>query len=644
MNPSTIRILLVEDNAHDAELTRARLERTGIAVEFQLVDTEAGFVEALHSRSFDLVLSDFHLPTFSGPEALRITRAFDSDLPFIFVSGVLGEEHAVDMLKQGATDYVLKQRLERLPIVFSRAMAESQEKQSRRQAERRLHERETYFGQLIDALRDYAVIALSSTGTVESWNRASEWIFGYAAEETLGRPSDQFVRRGGGDAEPGQTLAQELENTAASGSTYEERWLLRKNGTSFYASVVTTPIFDDAGDVRGFSRIVRDTTDSRVAADLLEAAKDQAETANRAKDHFLAVLSHELRTPLGPIYAAAQALDMQGDLPAASRRSVELIKRNVEVEARLIDDLLDISKIVNDKLTLRLEPTDLGKLLSGMAELFGEEAIANHVNLRYTPPESQVVVQADAARLQQIIWNLLKNAIKFTPKGGEIGIRLVTTGHGKVHVEVSDTGIGIHQQALVRIFNAFDQGDDLGSHKRGGLGLGLAIASSLAQRHDGSLGVHSEGIGKGATFTLTLDHPAGMLPPDADQTPVDVSSNPGTSSRILLVEDNLDTAEAMLFLLTELGFDVQVAQDVSTAREWLATGQFDTLVSDMGLPDGDGIDVLKAFDKTDGRIAIALTGYGMDADVQRCLAAGFDEHLTKPLDIDRLTAILSRGR
>ncbi|WP_296558447.1 response regulator [Pigmentiphaga sp.] len=642
MNPPAMRVLLAEDDPHDAELTLERLSISGLSVESLIVNNEADFTRALDSGNFDLVLSDFHMPGFSGSQALRIARRHPTALPFIFVSGVLGEEHAVDMLKEGATDYVLKQRLERLPIVVRRALDEARERRSRHDAERRLRESETYFGQLIDALRDYSVATLSLEGRIESWNRASEWLFGYPAEEVIGRPGDMFnLPPEPGLPEPGP-LCQQLADIGTGNSLVEERWLMRKNGATFYASIVTTAIFGNGGAVRGFSRIVRDMTDSRVAADLLQMAKEQAEAANRAKDRFLAVLSHELRTPLGPIYAAAQALDLRQDLPPGSRRSVELIKRNVEVEARLIDDLLDISKIVNDKLSLRLEPTDLVGILNGIAEIFREEAAARHIELHYTPLPYPVIVQADPARLQQIVWNLLKNAIKFTPRGGEIRITMYQPAPGRIAVDVSDTGIGIPPQALKRIFDAFDQGEEDAAQSRGGLGLGLAIASSLAQRHGGTLSVRSDGQGKGTTFTLTLDDPAGgTLHAPAEET-LPASAPLVRPASILLVEDNVDTAEAMQYLLAEYGYEVEVAESVAAACRCVDARRYDVLVSDMGLPDGDGIDVLRRYAPQSGQIAVALTGYGMESDVRRCLDAGFAFHLTKPLDIDQLIRVLRR--
>ena len=251
-------------------------------------------------------------------------------------------------------------------------------------------------------------------------------------------------------------------------------------------------------------------------------------------------------------------------------------------------------------------------------------------------------MQADPARLQQIVWNLLKNAIKFTPRGGEIRVTVYQPVPGRIAVDVSDTGIGIPPQALKRIFNAFDQGEEDAAQSRGGLGLGLAIASSLAQRHGGTLSVRSDGQGKGTTFTLTLDDPAsGTLHAPTEEV-LPVSAPLVRPASILLVEDNIDTAEAMQFLLTEYGYEVEVAENVAAACRRVDARRYDVLVSDMGLPDGDGIDVLRRYAPQPDQIAVALTGYGMESDVRRCLDAGFAFHLTKPLDIDQLIRVLQR--
>jgi PAS domain S-box-containing protein len=628
------RVLLIEDDPRDAELACIRLERAGIPVDARLVASAEEVERALYEESFDLILSDFQLPGFSGEEALRIVRRRDAHTPFIFMSGMLGEENAVEMLKQGATDYVLKQRLERLPLVVTRALTEASERTQRALAENRLRESERHFSQLIDALKDYSVATLDRDGCIQSWNTASESIFGYANADIIGERISLFFEQEEGD----ELTRSELENALRRESHVDERWLRRRDGSRFHASIVTTCIVGDDGAPRGFSRIVRDTTDSRIAADLLQSAKEQAEHANRAKDRFLAVLSHELRNPLSPIAAAAQFLQMQ-DLPRAAQDCVAVIKRNVELESRLIDDLLDISRIVNDKLALSFEDVELVALVGGVVDAFRTEADHRGIDFELEPLAQHAFVHGDPARLQQIIWNLVKNALKFTPARGRVTVRIEAPDPHCYTVTVADTGIGIHTSALRRIFDAFDQGDNAAQADRSGLGLGLAIANSLAQKHGGTLTVHSDGVGRGACFALTLNRQVVRDASDGGQRVV-VAPAAAHSMRILVVEDNVDSGATLQALLGQVGHDVSVARSVAEARALLARQTFDVLLSDMGLPDGDGIDVLRHFRANGNGIAIALTGYGMYDDVERCLAAGFAEHMTKPLNFDRLNVIL----
>jgi PAS domain S-box-containing protein len=634
--PVSTRLLLVEDDPRDAELALYKLERAGLQVDAMTVDNEASFRAALSNHCFDIIVSDFHLPAFTGAAALSIARELAPTTPFIVVSGMLGEERAVDMVRSGATDYVLKQRLERLPLVVRRALAESEERERRARAEARLQDRESYFAQLIGTLRDFSVCSLNEAGVITSWNAASERIFGYPAAAVLGRTCDMFEMADSTEIAP----QDELRIAREAGSVSSDRWLRRQDGVLFHAAVVTTSILVD-GQPRGYSRIVRDTTDARLAADLLEAAKNQAEVANRAKDRFLAVLSHELRSPLNAISAAVGILAFDKDLSEINRRSVELIQRNVRAEARLFDDLLDISRIVNDKLPLTLDVVDMDTLLRNTADSFRPEALAAGIALTVRTPGQAISVWGDALRLQQILSNLLKNAIKFSSRGDRIDASLAVQ-NDEVHVRVTDTGIGISEVDFPRIFVAFEQGEEDPERQRGGLGLGLAIADSLARQHRGRLGVSSPGVGKGSSFTLSLpvfDRPFSETQVEASH----VQQSQG-NLRILLVEDSEDAAEMMNELLSLMGYECTVAPRVSVAKRLLGQQDFDVLLCDMGLPDGDGIDVLKDFDTTLGQTAIAITGYGMQEDIQRSIAAGFSEHMTKPIDFDRLERALMSAR
>ncbi len=643
-NETTKRILLIEDDPLDIELACATLRSVNLDAAIETAASREELNAALERLEFDIVLSDFQLPGFSGVEALRMVRERDATVPFIFVSGMLGEENAVEMLRQGATDYVLKQRLSRLPLAVTRALTESHERAQRAIAETRLRERERYFSQVIDTLKDYSVATLDCDGNIESWNRASETLFGYSSAEIIGTSCARFftVDATSSACTDLELLQRELDYAASAGSRASKYWQLRKDGSRFYASVLTTAIRNVDGSLRGFSRIVSDTTDSRIAADLLQAAKEQAEAANAAKDRFLAVLSHELRNPLSPIAVAAHIVELEKDLSDSARSAVAMIKRNVELEARLIDDLLDISRIVNDKLILELQPVDLVALVDSAVDMFRSEADARHIHLQFETSVPNALVYGDPARLQQIISNLLKNALKFTGSQGRVMVNVEHCAADKYAVTVTDTGAGIRRDNLEKIFVAFEQGDDTRAANRGGLGLGLAIANSLAQKHGGTLTVHSEGLGQGATFALTLQ----CYEPVVNGPGRIVANAPAVARwlRILLVEDNIDMCLALQVLLRQFGHAVDIAMNVLDARTILRNQTFDVLITDMGLPDGDGLEVLSEYRNCGGTFAIALTGYGMDSDIQRCLAAGFTEHMTKPVDIDMLRTLLGAGR
>ncbi|GJH17816.1 MULTISPECIES: response regulator [Caballeronia] len=633
-----LHLLLVEDNALDAELTIAQLERADYAVDASIVYDSAAFIGELDKKRFDVILADFVMPTFSGIEALTIASERSPDTPFIFVSGLLGEEHAVDMLKRGATDYVLKQRLQRLPAVVRRAMRESAERAQRIAVERALRETETHFRLLIDALKDYAVITLDPEGRIRTWNAASERILGFPAQDVLGQSASIFYAQE--DREAG-VFEAELETARREGSASDDRWLWRKDGHSFFASGVTTAIRSEHDELIGFSKIVRDATDAHMAADALRLAKDQAESANRAKDHFLAVLSHELRTPLTPILAAVRLLEMKHSLPREAHPTLDLIRRNVELEARLIDDLLDLTSIARGKLSLNFASVALDTLLTSALDMSEADLRTKDLTLDTRFDADHFVVLGDAARLQQIVWNLMKNAVKFTPAGGRIDVRTWNPDPATIAVSVTDSGIGISAEALPRIFSAFEQADDSITRSFGGLGLGLAIASTLAQKHGGTLSAHSEGRDAGARFTLTLPL-ARVQPAHEDEPAVEAArQEQGRALRVLLVEDNEQTSSAMAEVLEMLGHEVTVAVTVAAALERAKSGPFDLLVSDIGLPDGSGLDVARAWQTFQpDKPSVAITGYGMDEDIRRCREAGFRDHLTKPVNFSRLEALI----
>ncbi|HVR96758.1 MAG TPA: ATP-binding protein [Thermoanaerobaculia bacterium] len=361
-------------------------------------------------------------------------------------------------------------------------------------------------------------------------------------------------------------------------------------------------------------------------------ARRVAEAANQAKDHFLATLSHELRTPLTPVLAAVASLE-RDERFAAARNTLAQIRRNVELEARLIDDLLDLTRIVRGKLELRPEATDLRAVLEHTIQVCcaGE---AGRLRLVTDLEAEDLWIWADGSRLTQVFWNLLKNAVKFTPAGGTITVRLRREDEGWLAAEVTDTGRGIDPAALSRIFDAFEQTDPRITREFGGLGLGLAVSRAIVELHGGKLTAASEGEGTGATFTVRL--PVGLVPRSEEPRPEAAIRNarPGAARplHLLLVEDHPDTAEVMAELLREKGHQVTVAGTVSAALAAARAGRtFDVVVSDLGLPDGNGLDLMRELSGRYGLKGIALSGYGMEEDVRRSLEAGFQRHITKPV-------------
>jgi PAS domain S-box-containing protein len=397
--------------------------------------------------------------------------------------------------------------------------------------------------------------------------------------------------------------------------------------------------FDHEGGLLGGFGITQDITARKQAEDSLRQARAQAEAASRAKDHFLAVLSHELRNPLNPVLAAAAALADNPRFDAETREQLEIIRRNAEMEARLIDDLLDVTRIERGKVELDRRAVDLGTILHRAVEVCMPDIRARRLEFGVDAPDGPYWVHADAARLQQVFWNLLKNSIKFTPAGGCVGVRCRREGEGQVRIEVNDSGEGIEAEALSRIFNAFEQAERSITRQFGGLGLGLTISKAMVEMHGGRIEAQSHGRGKGATFIVrlpllaahALDAAARASPPAPSPT---TRARP---LRILLVEDHGDTARIMRMLLTADGHQVEVAADVATALALAESQEFELLLSDLGLPDGSGLDLMQALrDRGIELPAIAMSGFGQEQDIQESRRAGFSTHLVKPITLRKL--------
>jgi PAS domain S-box-containing protein len=485
---------------------------------------------------------------------------------------------------------------------------------------------------------DDAIVSKTLEGIITSWNKGAERIFGWPANEVIGKSITIII--------PQDRLEEEpvILSRIRSGERVDhfETIRQRKDGRLINVSVTISPVRDETGRIIGVSKIARDITQQkqfheelRAAKDAAERARDEAEAANRAKDHFLSVLSHELRTPLTPVLGAISMMERDGTVPPHLAERVAMIRRNVETEARLVDDLLDLTRITRGKITLHPEVVDVHAILRDVAAMFQPEADEKQQNVALSLHARQHYIWVDAGRFQQVLLNLMSNAVKFTPPNGSITLR-TSNENGTVKIEVSDTGIGIEPEVMPRLFRPFEQGEAGVTRQFGGLGLGLSIVKALVEMHKASVSVTSEGRGKGTTFTLRVEAVTEGAA-NAHKAAQDHPAAPARKAlRILLVEDHHDTRYVLSRLLAGLGFEVTAAGSVKEAVEAAAGQSFDLLLSDIGLPDGSGMDVMRQIANRHKVKGIALSGYGQDEDLRRSREAGFVTHLTKPVNLQTL--------
>src|SRR5216117_331396 len=499
-----------------------------------------------------------------------------------------------------------------------------------------LYQTAEQFHILVDSVEEYAIYMLDPDGAVVTWNTGAEKIKGYTAQEIVGKNFACFYTAD--DVAAGKPQLN-LREAARRGHIRDQGLRIRKDGTTFEAEVVLTALRDDKGNIRGYSKVTRDITD-QIRSREADAEKIAAQKTNKAKDDFLAALSHELRTPLTPALAAATYLvDNAAELPPEFVQDVQIIKRNVQLQARLIDDLLDLTRVTRGKLHLDLESCDAHTVIRNAIETTSSAIAAKKLKLSTKLHAKEHYILAECIRLQQVFWNLISNAVKFTPPGGQIAISTSNDERGRFRFEITDNGIGIESERLASLFTPFEQADASVTRQFGGLGLGLAISKHLIELHLGTIEAKSRGRSFGAIFSVTLDTAA-----KGDATELDSPgrSKPPKPLRVLLVEDHRDTRRMLSRLLTHFGHQVLTADNVRSALDIVASGEIDVLVCDIGLPDGSGYEVVSQTRRARPIKAVALTGFGTEEDLRRSKEAGFDFHLVKPVDFHELQTILDK--
>ncbi len=481
------------------------------------------------------------------------------------------------------------------------------------------------------------------TTNILRWSERCKAIFGLPPDAPI--TLDEFYRRLHPEDHPRVHKANERALDPEGDGTYEAEYrCIWEDGTVRWAAAKGRAHFEGQGGDRRAVRIVgtvQDITGRKDAEAQLKAAKEAAETASRAKDRFIAVLSHELRTPLSPVVTAVSLLEMTPGLSPEVQEYLAMIRRNIELETRLIDDLLDLSRVISGKLRLERRPTHLNDLVRHVLDIVADEVHEKGLIVETGLDARPDLVDGDPARLQQVIWNLVKNAAKFTSNGGTIRVATRSVEAGRIEVEVRDSGKGISAEAMPHIFDAFEQGDPAITQEFGGLGLGLSIAKAIVNRHGGTIQVASDGPGLGSSFKVMLS----LLSAESerrDDAGLPSPPDPARRLRVLFVEDHDDTARAMVKLLERAGYRVAWADSVAAAIRVASTQPFDVVVSDLGLPDGSGYELMQILKVQHAARGIALSGFGMEGDVLRGREVGFLEHLVKPVDVATLDQAIRR--
>lgn len=491
---------------------------------------------------------------------------------------------------------------------------------------------------VIENAADYAIFMADPAGNILTWNVGAERLTGFNSEEVLGKPLSCLYDQQSDAAH----LTHDQPDTCSDASSAHHQVLWKRKGeAAFWVSTVVTDLRDCDGGLTGFGVVTRDISERRSWEEALRARVEELGVLNQHMDDFLAMLSHELRNPLAAVKNSIQVMERTGPGTPAFERANQIAKRQIQHQIRLVEDLLDVSRLMKGKIQLVQEPLDLTRLVRDTVEDGRSQLEHARLNLTVDLPEHPVWVVGDPTRLAQVLGNLLQNAAKFTVSGGDVQVSL--RGDGRVELTVRDTGIGLSPSVLPTIFDPFTQVESSPDRPREGLGLGLALVKGIVELHGGSVTVRSEGVGHGAEFVVELPLHEGTPEGPIVPTPVGVRTGP---RRVLVIEDSPDGAATLQDLLELYGHQVALAHSGSEGLRAVTEFDPEVVLCDIGLPGISGYEVAEALrSQPPGSLLllVALTGYGRDEDRKRSRAAGFDTHLTKPIDVDELLKLIARG-
>lgn len=639
------KALIIDDNPSDRALALREIKKLFPGLKYWEIIDETNFSQALKARKFNLVVTDYRLRWTTGLDILQRIKQQIPDCPVIMFTGTGSEEIAVEAMKAGLDDYVIKS-----PKHYIRLAAAVRSAWQRSQQTQALEQIQQTYDRFFERV-PLGLYRLNSTGEILEANPTLVKILGYEQEEDLfSHKLGQYHT----EPETYHQWQQQLEQVSAKEDF--EGQIRNHQGKLIWVSYKAIAIKNEQGDIIGYEGAIADITANKQAQlerikilNKVQEAKDEAERLNRVKDEFLATLSHELRTPLNAIIGWMQLIRGGNLSDVQFETGLEIIERNANVQTQLIEDLLDVSRIIGGTLKLELKPVNLISILLSSIDTISPTAKAKNININLQLNNQIIEVNGDRERLQQVFWNLLINAIKFTPIDGSITIEGGEQDNQMAFIRIVDTGKGITDDVLPYIFDRFRQAEYKSSTRtQGGLGLGLAIVRHIVEIHGGRVKADSAGIDQGSIFTVELPVIRSVYNKETKSTlSPNLNSLPSLDNlTLLVVEDEVDALEMITLILEQCKAKVISANSVREALSRYQQHEVDAIISDISMPLQDGYELIQQIRSQENeqfRVpAIALTAYAREEDQQTALLAGFDLHLPKPIEPLRLVQSLSQ--